>query len=326
MTRREFLALLGGTAVLGPRPSRAQQPVLPLIGFLDSTSPVSLGPFIEDFRKGLAEVGFVEGRNVRTEYRWADGQYDRLPRLAAELVRIPVTVLAVTGVTAALAAKASTTTIPIVFHTGGDPVKIGLVASLAKPGGNVTGVVSLNKILVPKQLEMLRELVPKADVIGFLVNPNNGVIRLDMGNMREAAEAKGVQVQIAEARNTTEIDTAFRSLADRRVDALIVQVDPVLDGRREQLAALAARYRIPTMSAYPEFVAAGGLISYGNSRADAYRLEGNYAGRILKGERPATLPVQQSVKTQLVINLKTSKALGVTVPGSLLLRADQIIQ
>ena len=324
MRRRELAMLLVFAAILRPCASPAQ-PTLPAIGFLDSTSPASLGPFVEDFRKGLAEVGFVEGRNVRIEYRWADGQYDRLPGLAAELVRIPVSVLAATGVTAALAAKASTTTIPIVFHTGGDAVKIGLVASLAKPGGNVTGVVSLNKILVPKQLEMLRELVPKAHVIGFLVNPNNGVIRLDTSNMREAAQAKGVQLQIAEARNTTEIDTAFRSLAERRVDALVVQVDPVLDGRREQLAALAARYRIPAMSAYPEFVGAGGLVSYGNSRADAYRLEGNYAGRILKGERPATMPVQQSVKTQLVINLKTSKALGLTVPSSLLLRADEVI-
>ena len=331
MDRRRFLltSLAGvvvGAALLWPRPSRAQQPALPLIGFLDSTSSASLGLFIEDFRKGLAEVGFVEGRNVQIEYRWADGQYDLLPGLAAELVRIPVSVLATTGVTAALAAKASTTTIPIVFHTGGDPVKIGLVASLAKPGGNVTGVVSLNKILVPKQLEMLRELVPKADVIGFLVNPNNGVIRLDMSNMREAAQAKGVQLQIAEARNTTEIDTAFRSLAERRVDALIVQVDPVLDGRPAQLAALAARHKVPAMSAYPQFVGAGGLISYGNSRADAYRLEGQYTGRILKGEKPATLPVQQSVKTQLIINLKTAKALGLTIPPSLLARANRVIE
>lgn len=326
MRRREFVTLLVGAAVLWPRRSHAQQPALPVVGFLDSSSPAALGPFVEDFRKGLAEVGFVEGRNVRIEYRWADGRYDRLPALAAELVRIPVSVLAATGVTAALAAKASTTTIPIVFHTGGDPVKSGLVASLAKPGGNVTGVVSLNKILVPKQLELLRELVPTVDVIGFLVNPNNGVVRLDTSNMREAAQAKGVQLQIAEARNTTEIDAAFRSLVERRVSALIVQVDPFFDGRREQLAALAARHRMPAMSAYPEFPGAGGLISYGNSRADAYRLEGNYAGRILKGERPATLPVQQSAKTQLVINLKTSKALGVTVPSSLLLRADEIVQ
>jgi putative ABC transport system substrate-binding protein len=326
MRRREFAMLLGGAVVLRPRASRAQQPAIPVIGFLDSSSAAALGPFPAAFRKGLEEVGFVEGRNVRIEYRWADGQYDRLPGLAAELVRIPVAVLAATGVTAALAAKASTTTIPIVFHTGGDPVKIGLVASFAKPGGNVTGVVSLNKVLVPKQLELLHELVPKAGVIAFLVNPNNGVVRFDTSNMREAAQAKGVQLQIVEARNTTEIDTAFESLIQRRAGALIVQVDPFLDGRREQLAALAARHAVPAMAAYPEFAAAGGLISYGNSRADAYRLEGNYAGRLLKGERPAQLPVQQSVKTELVINLKTSKALGVTVPPSLLLRADQIIQ
>jgi putative ABC transport system substrate-binding protein len=326
MRRREFAMLLVGATILGPRSAHAQQPAIPVIGFLDSSSPAALGPFAAAFRKGLEEVGFFEGRNVRIEYRWADGQYDRLPGLATELVRIPVAVLAATGVTAALAAKTSTTTIPIVFHTGGDPVKIGLVATLAKPGGNVTGVTSLNKILVPKQLELLRELVPKADVIAFLVNPNNGVIRLDTSNMREAAQAKGVPLHIVEARNTAEIDTAFKSLAERRVGALVVQVDPFLDGRREQLAALAARHAIPAMAAYPEFAAAGGLISYGNNRADAYRLEGNYAGRILKGENPATLPVQQSVKTELVINLKTSKALGVAVPPSLLLRADQIIQ
>src|SRR5512138_3762814 len=187
MTRREFVKLLVGAAVLWPRRTRAQQPPLPVIGFLDSTSPASLGPFVEDFRKGLAEVGFVEGRNVRIEYRWADGQYERLPGLAAELVRIPVTVLAASGVTAALAAKASTTTIPIVFHTGGDPVQSGLVASLGKPGGNVTGVVSLNKILVPKQLELLHELT-RAKAIAFLVNPNNAVVRSDTSNMREAAQ------------------------------------------------------------------------------------------------------------------------------------------
>jgi putative ABC transport system substrate-binding protein len=253
---------------------------------------------------------------VRIEYRWADGQYDRLPALAAELVRIPVAVLVATGVTAALAAKASTSTIPVVFHTGGDPVRFGLVASLAKPGGNLTGVVSLNKILVPKQLELLHELVPRADVIAFLVNPNNGVVGVDTSNMREAAEA----------RNKTEIDTAFASLVQQRAGALIVQVDPFLEGRHEQLAGLAARHAVPAMGAYPEFAAAGGLISYGTSRADAYRLVGSYAGRILKGERPAALPVQQSVKVELVINLKTAKALGLTIPQSVLLRADQVIE
>ncbi len=326
MRRREFAMLLGGAVVLQPLAGRAQQPAIPVVGFLDSSSADVFEPFVAAFRKGLREVGFVEGRNVGIEYRWAEGHYDRLPGLAAELVRIPVAVLAATGVTAALAAKASTRTIPVVFHTGGDPVEFGLVASLNKPGGNVTGVVSLNKIVVPKQLEFLHELVPKAGVIAFLVNPNNGVAKSDTNNVREAAQAKGVQLQIVEARNTDEIDTAFASLIQRHASALIVQVDPFLDGRREQLAALAARHAVPAMAAYPEFAAAGGLISYGTSRADAYRLEGSYVGRILKGERPAELPVQQSVKAELVINLKTVKALGLTVPASLLLRADQVIQ
>jgi len=326
MRRREFAMLLGGGVLLQPFTGHAQRPTIPVIGFLDSSSADVFEPFVVAFRKGLQDVGFVEGRNVRIEYRWADGHYDRLPGLAAELVRIPVAVLAATGVTAALAAKASTRTIPVVFHTGADPVQAGLVASLNKPGGNVTGVVSLNKIVVPKQLELLHELVPKADVIAFLVNPNNGVAKSDTSNVREAAQAKGVQLQIVEARNKGEIDTAFASVIQRRASALIVQVDPFFDARREQLAALAARHAVPAVGAYPEFAAAGGLISYGTSRADAYRLEGNYVGRLLKGERPAELPVQQSVKVELVINMKTAKALGLTVPPSLLLRADQLIQ
>ncbi len=326
MKRREFIALVGGAAVGWPLATHAQQPAIPLIGFLDSSSADVFGPFVAAFRKGLSEVGFFEGRNVRIEYRWAEGHYDRLPGLAAELVRIPVAVLAATGVTAALAAKASTRTIPVVFHTGGDPIEFGLVASLNKPGGNVTGVVSLGKILVPKQLELLRELVPKADLIAFLVNPNNGVAKSDTSNVREAAQAKGMQLQIVEARNKGEIDTAFASLIQRHASALIVQVDPFLDARRDQVAALAARHAVPAVGAYPEFAAAGGLTSYGTSRADAYRIEGNYVGRILKGERPAELPVQQLVKFQLVINLKIAKALGLTVPPTLLARADEVIE
>lgn len=299
---------------------------MPVIGVLASNSPADFEPFIPAFRQGLEQLGFVEDRSVRIEYRYANGDYARLPGLATELVRIPVAVLMATGITAALAAKASTTTIPVVFHTGGDPVKAGLVASLAKPGGNVTGVVSLNKLLVPKQLELLHELVPKADTITFLVNPNNGVVGSDTNDMREAAQAKGLRLQILEARNPAEIETAFTSLAQRRAGALIVQVDPFLEGRHEQLAGLARRHAIPAMGAYPEFAVAGGLVSYGTSRADAYRLEGNYAGRLLKGERPAELPVQQSVRVELVVNLKTAKALGVTVPSSLLLRATEVIQ
>jgi putative ABC transport system substrate-binding protein len=326
MTRREVAMLLGCAMALWPRAVRALQDARPVIGVLASNSPADFEPFVPAFRQGLQQLGFVEGRNVRIEYRWAEGHYDRLPGLATELVRIPVAVLVATGITAALAAKASTSTIPVVFHTGGDPVKAGLVASLAKPGGNVTGVVSLNKILVPKQLELLLELVPKADVIAFLVNPNNGVIGFDTSNMREAAQTKGLRLQILEARNVTEIDAAFTTLVRRRASALVVQVDPFLEGRHEQLARLAARHAVPAMAAYPEFVAAGGLMSYGTSRADAYRLEGNYTGRLLKGERPAELPVQQSVTVELVINLKAAKALDVTVPSSLLLRATQIIQ
>ena len=318
--------LLGGALALQPRVVRAQQSAMPVIGVLASNSRVDFEPFVPAFRQGLGELGFVEGRNARIEYRWADGHYDRLPGLAAELVRLPVAVLVATGITAALAAKASTSTIPDVFHTGGDPVRAGLVASVARPGGNVTGVVSLNKILVPKQLELLMELVPKADTIAFLVNPNNGVIRFDTNNMREAVAAKGLRLEILEARSPTEIDAAFSSLAQRRAGALIVQVDPFLEGRHDQLAQLAQRHAVPAMGAYPEFAVAGGLISYGTSRADAYRLEGNYAGRLLKGERPAELPVQQSMRVELVVNLKTAKALGVTVPSSLLLRATEVIQ
>ena len=325
MTRREFAMLLGGAIALRPRVIRAQ-PAMPVIGVLASNSPDDFQPFVPAFRQGLEQHGFVEGRNVRIEYRYANGHYDRLPGLATELARVPVAVLVATGITAALAAKASTSTIPVVFHTGGDPVKAGLVASLAKPGSNMTGVMSLNKVLVPKQLELLHELVPKADTIAFLVNPSNGVVGSDTSNMREAAQAKGLRLQILEARNPTEIDTAFTSLAPRRASALIVQVDPFLEGRHEQLAGLARRHAVPAMGAYPEFAVSGGLISYGTSRADAYRLEGNYAGRLLKGERPAELPVQQSVRVELVVNLKTATALGVTVPSSVLVRATEIIQ
>jgi putative tryptophan/tyrosine transport system substrate-binding protein len=326
MRRREFAMLLGGAVVFRPLAGRAQQPVMPVVGFLDSSSADVFRQFVAAFRAGLGELGFVEGRNVRIEYRWAEGQYDRLPGLAAELVRMPVTVLAATGITAALAAKAATKTIPLVFHTGGDPVQAGLVASLNKPGGNVTGVVSLNKVVVPKQLELLHELVPRAGVITFLVNPNNGVAKSDTNNVREAAKVKGIPLQIVEARNREEIDTIFASLPQRHATALIVQVDPFFDARRDQIATLAARHVVPAIGAYPEFAVAGGLISYGTSRADAYRLEGHYVGRILKGERPAEMPVQQSVRVEMVINAKTAKALGLTIPPALRLRADQVIE
>jgi putative tryptophan/tyrosine transport system substrate-binding protein len=323
MRRRDFIILLAGAMGGQPSALRAQQKAMPVIGFLESSSPDVFVPFVAAFRKGLSETGFIEGRNVSIEFRWAEGRYDRLPGLAAELVRIPVAVLAATGVTAALAAKAATATIPVVFHTGGDPVEFGLVASLSRPGGNVTGVVSLGKILIPKQLELLHELVPKADRIAFLVNPKNGVLQSDTNSMREAARVKGVQLRIMEAGNDREIDAVFTSLVQQQAGALVVQADPFLDGRRQQLAALAAHHAVPAIAAHPEFAAAGGLISYGTSIADAFHLEGNYAGRILNGEKPTDLPVQQSVKVELVVNLNTAKALGLTVPPSILARADE---
>jgi len=323
--RRDVVALISSALVFRARAASAQPATAPVIGVLASNTAADFEPFVPSFRTGLEEHGFGRS-NLRIAYRWANGQYDRLSGLTAELIRVPVAVLVATGVTAALAAKKSTRTIPVVFHTGGDPVRFGLVASLARPGGNVTGVVSLNKILIPKQLELLHDLAPSADVIAFLVNPKNGVVKFDTSSMREAAQAKGLRLEIVEASNKTDIDTAFTSLVQRRAGALIVQVDPFLEGQYEQLAGLAARHAVPAMSAYPEFAAAGGLISYGTSRADAYRLVGSYAGRILKGERPADLPVQQALKVELVVNLKTAKALGVTVPSALLARADQIIQ
>ena len=277
-------------------------------------------------REGLADAGFVDGRNVRIEYRSAEGHYDQLPALAAGLVRVPVAVLVATGITAALAAKKATATIPVVFHTGGDPVKAGLVASLNRPGGNVTGIVTLGKMLVPKQFELVHELVPKADPIGFLVNPKNGALQSDISDARAASRTKGVQLRIVEAADDRDLETAFAALAQRQIGALIVQPDPFLDGRHDRIAALAARHSVPMIAAYPQFAAAGGLITYGNSLAAAHRLEGIYAGRLLKGEKPADMPVQQSVSVKLVINLKTAKALGLMVPPSLLARADEVIE
>jgi putative ABC transport system substrate-binding protein len=313
MRRREFVALLGGAAAW-PLAARAQQPALPVIGFLDSSSADDYAPFLAAFRVGLNEAGFVEGRNISIEYRWADGRYDRLPALAAELVRVPVTVLVATGITAAVAAKAATTTIPIVFNTGGDPVTFGLVASLNGPGANVTGVASLGKVLVAKRFELLRELVPKADAIAFLVNPNNAVAELDTSDARAAAAALGQKLIVLKAGSEGDIDMAFTAIAEQRASGLLQQLDPFLQSRRDQLVALAARYRLPAIYERRDFAAAGGLMSYGTSLSDALRLVGNYAGRLLKGEKPANLPMQQPVKFELVVNLKTAKALRSPAP------------
>jgi putative ABC transport system substrate-binding protein len=326
LRRRDFLALIGGSAATWPLATRAQQVPMPIVGVLDSSSAAEYAPFLAAFRDGLREAGFVEGRNVAIEYRWADGRYDRLPSLAAELVRLPAAVVVATGITAAAAAKATTSTVPIAFNTGGDPVRFGLVASLNKPGGNVTGVASLGKVLVAKRFELLRELLPKAHVVAFLVNPNNAVAALDTSDAQAAAATLGYKLIIARAGSAGEIDAAFATIAEQRASGLLQQLDPFLQSRREQLVALAARYALPAVYERPDFVTAGGLMSYGTSLRDALRLVGRYTGRLLKGEKPANLPVQQPTKFELVINLKTAKALRLTVPPTLLTRAEEVIE
>ncbi|HEY4471051.1 MAG TPA: ABC transporter substrate-binding protein [Stellaceae bacterium] len=325
MRRRTFVSTLIAVASVRPLAAAPQSAML-VVGLLDSGSAAEFGPAAAAFREGLREAGFIEGLNIAIETRWAEGRYDQLPLLATELVRLPVAVLAATGITAALASQRATAMVPVVFHTGGDPVQAGLVASLSRPGRNVTGVVSLGKILLPKQLELLHELVPNAHSIGFLANPKNGVLKSDTDSVREAALAKTVEAQLVLAGNDGEIDAAVAQLGERQIGALLVQPDPFLDGRLDRIAALATRHSVPAMAAYPQFARSGGLISYGNSPTAAYRLEAAYIARILKGEKPADMPVQQSVKVEMIINLKTAKALGLTVPQALLARADEVIE
>src|SRR6202011_3881507 len=284
MRRRDFISLAGGAAAFWPVAAGAQQLAIPIIGFLDSSSADDFAPFLAALRSGLNEAGFIEGRNVAIEYRWADGRYDRLPALAAELVRVPAAVLVATGITAAVATKAATTTIPIVFNTGGDPIRFGLVASLNRPGRNVTGVASLGKELVAKRFELLREMVPKADAIAFLVNPNNAVAELDTSDAQAAAATLGQKLIVLKAGSKDDIERAFSTIAKQRVGGLLQQADPFLQSRHEQLVTLAAQYQVPAIYERRDFAAAGGLMSYGTSLRDALRLVGNYTGRVLKGE------------------------------------------
>ena len=326
MRRREFITLLGGAAAAWPLAARAQQAAVPVIGFLDPTSRDTFAPYLVPFRSGLEEAGFVEGRNVAIEFRWGDGRYDQLPVLAHDLVRRNVRLIVATGITAASAVKSATTSIPLVFHTGGDPVRFGLVASLNRPGGNVTGVVSLGKILVVKQFELLHELAPNSEAFGFLINPRNAVAELDINDARAAASTLRQRLILFNAGTEGEIDEAVAAAAKMGVGALLIQVDPYLQARRNQLVALTTRYRIPAIHYYRDFAVAGGLMSYGANLRDAFRVVGNYAGRILKGEQPTDLPVQQSAKLQLTVNLKTARALGLDMPTSILLRADEVIE
>ena len=327
MRRREFVALLGGMAAVGPLAAREQQPTLPVVGVLGSTSLDDRPPLLAAFRQGLDEAGYVEGRNIAMEYRWAEGQYDRLPALAAELVSNQVAVIVASGPPAcALAAKSATATIPIVFATGGDPIALGLVASLNRPGGNITGVSLFNVALVPKQLELVSELVPKAGVIAALVNPDNPNTETEVRELEEAARTLRLQILVLRARAEEDLTSAFAAIVQQRAGAVIVSFDSFFSSRRKQVAAVAARNSIPAVSHWREFTEAGGLMSYGTNLVDAYRQMGVYAGKILNGAKPADLPVVRPTKFELVINRKTANALGLTVPPSLLARADEVIE
>jgi putative tryptophan/tyrosine transport system substrate-binding protein len=324
--RREFITLLGGATVL-PLAARAQQAAMPVIGLLSSWAPGDSPQLVAAFRQGLKETGFVEGQNVAVEYRWAEGRYDRLPALAADLVHRQVTVITTTGPPAAQAAKAATTTIPIVFEMGSDPVNLGLITSLNRPGGNVTGATNLMVEITPKRLELLHELVPRATRVALLVNPSEAAItEATVRDVGAAARGMGLQIQVLNASNVREIDAAFATLASERLDALFVATSSFLIDRRVQLTQLAARHGVPTIYPVREHAEVGGLISYGTNLGDAWHQVGVYTGRILKGEKPANLPVVQSSKFELVINASTARMLGLTVPEKLLALADEVIE
>ena len=327
MKRREFLRLAGGAVAMGPLSARAQQSAMPVIGFLSSRFPDESAGVAAAFRQGLAEAGYVVGQNVAIEYRWAEGQYDRLPALAAELVSQRVSViLTAGGPPAAFAAKAATTTIPVIFSAAPDPVRLGLVASLSRPGGNITGMGVFTATLGAKGIELLKQLVPTASQMAYLVNPSNPSAEIEANEVLGAAKAIGIALQVFKASTDDELDAAFQAMGTLRADGLAVAGESFFDSRRQKIVALAARFKIPTAYAWRENVALGGLLSYGTSLTDSYRRAGIYTGRVLKGEKPSDLPVMQPTRFELAINLKTAATLDVTVPPTLLTLADEIIE
>ena len=327
MKRREFIGLISGVAATWPLVVRAQQPAVPVIGYLSSASSQGHASYLAGFHDGLREGGFIEGQNVTIEYRWANGQYQRLPDLAADLVRRHVALIAAGSTPAALAAKAATTTIPIVFEMAGDPVRIGLVAGLDRPGGNVTGVANMNIQMTPKRLQLLHEAVPSAKVIALLVNPANSTVAETQS--REAfsvAPTLGVDLHVLHASTERDLDAVFANLIQSRAGGLVIAAEPLFSSLNKQFAELTVRHAVPAITGGRDFAAAGGLLSYGADTRQAYRLAGIYTGQVLKGEKPANLPIQQSTKVELVINLKTAKVLGIDIPNTLIGRADEVIE
>jgi ABC-type uncharacterized transport system substrate-binding protein len=328
MRRREFIKLLGSTAAAWPLTAQAQPAAMPVMGFLNATSPQGHARQLSAFLKGLGETGYVDGQNVHIEYRWAEGQNDRLPAMAADLVHRNVAVIAASTTPAILAAKAATATIPIVFEGGEDPIQLGLVASLNRPGGNITGVTQLNAETAPKRLELLHELLPTAKVIALLVNPADSTLPVSSSTraVQSAAHTLGLKLPVLNASGERDFDAVFANLNRLRASGLVIGPDALFNNYAEQLGALTLRHAVPTIFEIREFVAAGGLASYGGSLTDSYRLAGVYTGRVLKGEKPADLPVQQGTKVEMFLNLRTAKALGISVPLSLLGRADEVIE
>jgi putative tryptophan/tyrosine transport system substrate-binding protein len=326
MRRREFITFVGSTAVVWPLAVLAQQqPTKPLIGFLNSASPISYAPMVATFRDGLNQMGF-DGRDIAVEYHWAEGDYDLLPWFAATLVNHKVAAIISGGGPAALAAKSATTSIPIIFSSRADPIRLGLITALKRPGTNITGVISMSDGFVAKQIELIHEVVPRATLIAVLVNSSNPNNPKEIGEAREAQAMLGIKTTVLQATTSRDIEAAFAKSVELKVDALVIGADPYFDSHLDKFAALATRFSMPTIHALREFVTSGGLMSYGADLADAYRLAGIYTGRILKGEKPADLPVQQSTKVELAVNLQTAKALGLTVPQSVLATADEVIE